>query len=262
VTTQAFLLDLVRCIGCEACVVACKTGNELSQGAQYIHISDQTRGHFPNLEMNVVNHRCYHCTDAACVAVCPTGALFKEDGLTRLNRAACSGCQYCTDACPYDVPRMVDGLCSKCDGCATVTAAGGTPWCVKTCPSDALRYGDRATILAEAHARAAAASTRYPNAQVYGELEASGLGVIMVLPDAPEVLNLPLNPAPPLMVNAWQKVAQPASIGITGLSVFVTGLSFIVARRNHLREVARLQAEASNVRQPVDADIADHQEER
>lgn len=241
--TQAFLLDLVRCIGCEACAVACKTGNEHSEGTQFIHIGQQTRGTFPNIQGNVVNHRCYHCTDAACVSVCPTGALFKEDGMTRLDRSICSGCQYCVDACPYDVPRMVDGLCSKCDGCAAVTAAGGEPWCVKTCPSDALRYGERSEILAEAHARAEAAVTRYPNARVYGEVEASGLGVIMVLPDDPEVLNLPLDPAPPIMVEAWQRVVQPVSVGIMGLSVAVTGLSFIVARRNHLNEIKALRAE-------------------
>ncbi len=243
-TTKAFLLDLVRCIGCEACVAACKTGNSQPEGTQYIRIGHQTRGVFPNLQGNVTNHRCYHCTDAACVKVCPTGALFKDEGMTRLNRSVCSGCQYCVDACPYDVPRMVDGLCSKCDGCAAVTAAGGMPWCVKTCPSNALRYGERSEILAEAHIRAEAAKVRYPNAQVYGEVEANGLGVIMVLPDNPSVLDLPLDPAPGLSLNVWQNIVQPASVGITGFSIFVTGLSFIAARRNHLREVKTLHAEA------------------
>lgn len=243
-TTKAFLLDLVRCIGCEACVAACKTGNEQPEGTQFIHINQKSRGTFPHLQGSVVNHRCYHCTDAACVAVCPTGALYKDEGMTRLNRSVCSGCQYCVDACPYDVPRMVDGLASKCDGCANVTAAGGIPWCVKTCPSDALRYGNRDEILAEAHTRAQAAQGRYPNARVYGEIEAGGLGVIMVLPDDPAVLNLPLDPSPPMMVNLWQNVVKPASVGITGISVIVTGLSFIVARRNHLREVKEVHDRA------------------
>lgn len=239
---MAFLLDLSRCIGCQACAAACKTGNEHAEGTQYIRISEQVRGTFPNLKGSIDNHRCYHCADAACVTVCPTGALFKETGLTRLNRDACSGCQYCVDACPYGVPRMVDGRCSKCDGCATVTAAGGTPWCVKTCPSDALRYGDRETILAEAKARAQAITARYPNAQVYGEIEAGGLGVIMVLPDTPETLEMPADPKPPILVETWQQVVQPASMGAIGLSVLATGLSFIVARRNHLREMKEMHA--------------------
>ena len=91
---------------------------------QYIHLIEQTRGVFPNLEGGFNNHRCYHCADAACVAVCPTGALYKEDGMTRLDRDKCSGCTYCVDACPFGVPAMVDDRSSKCDACASVTAGG------------------------------------------------------------------------------------------------------------------------------------------
>ncbi len=241
--TNAFLLDISRCIGCQACTAACMTGNELPAGAQYIRLIEQTRGVFPNLEGGFKNHRCYHCADAACVAACPTGALYKEDGMTRVNREVCIGCEYCTDVCPYDVPRIVDGRSSKCDACASVTAAGGEPWCVRTCPSDALRYGDRAEMLAEAHRRVEAILTRYPNAQVYGETEAGGLGVVMVLPDDPEVLDLPANPDVPLLVNTWQKVVQPAALGLTSLSVVVTGVAAVIARRNHMQELKQLHAQ-------------------
>lgn len=239
-TTYAFLLDLGRCIGCQACVAACKTGNELPTGVQYIHLIEQTRGTFPNLQGGFKNHRCYHCADAACVSVCPTGALFKQEGLTRLNRDKCSGCTYCVDACPFGVPVMFEDRSSKCDACAEVVAAGGQPWCVKTCPSHALMYGEREAILAEAHTRADALKVRYPAARVYGETEAGGLGVVMVLPDAPEVLDLPVDPAPPIAVNAWQKVVQPISLGVTGFSVLVTGIAAVIARRNHMKELKEL----------------------
>lgn len=172
--TSAFLLDMSRCIGCEACVVACKAGNELPVGRQYIELIEHTSGMFPNLTGGFQNQRCYHCADATCVAVCPTGALFKDDGLTRLNRDACSGCGYCVQSCPYDVPKMSDGRSSKCDACASNVGAGGSPWCVTTCPGKALKYGDRDEILAEAHVRVDAIKTRYPNAQVYGETQAGG----------------------------------------------------------------------------------------
>ena len=72
----AFLLDIGRCIGCQACVVACKAGNELAEGNQFIEITERVRGTFPNLAGSVDNKRCYHCADAACVDVCPTGALY------------------------------------------------------------------------------------------------------------------------------------------------------------------------------------------
>lgn len=234
---QAFLLDLGRCIGCQACVVSCKTGNELPEGTQYIRILEQVRGTFPDLAGGFDNHRCYHCADAACVSVCPTGALFKEEGLTRLNRDACSGCGYCVESCPYGVPEMVDGRSSKCDACAATTKAGGDPWCVTTCPSRALMYGDRDEILAEANARVAVMRERYPRAQVYGETQAGGLGVIMVVPDDPEVLDLPLRPDPPLVSRAWQKVVQPGAIALTGATIAAAGVAAVIARRNHMAEL-------------------------
>ena len=116
--TKAFLLDIARCIGCQACVVACKTGNELPEGKQYIHITEKTTGTFPDMVSWIDNHRCYHCTNAACVGVCPTGALYKHEGMTRFDYDKCIGCGYCRDACPYGVPVVVNHHSFKCDGCA------------------------------------------------------------------------------------------------------------------------------------------------
>jgi len=250
-TTYSFLLDLGRCIGCQACVAACKTGNELPEGVQYIQISDQSWGVFPGLRSVIKNQRCLHCLEAACVAVCPTGALFKEEGLTRLDRSKCSGCAYCVDACPFDVPKLAGGRASKCDGCADTVKAGGQPWCVKTCPSDALRYGEREAILAEARQRVEALKQRYPRARLYGETEAGGLGVIVVLPDEPEVLDLPVKPEIPAMVHAWQNVVQPMSLGLTGLSIAVTGLAAFIARRNHKQELERIRRRSQQADSPT-----------
>ena len=124
-----------------------------------------------------------------------------------------------------------------------VVKAGGTPWCVKTCPSRALMYGERDEILAEARARVEGIKARYPKARVYGETEAGGLGVIMVLPDDPEVLDLPGNPSVPPTMALWQKIVQPASMGITGLSIAVTGIAAVIARRNHMQEVKQFHAQ-------------------
>jgi formate dehydrogenase iron-sulfur subunit len=243
VTDYAFLLDLGRCIGCEACVAACKTGNELPTELQFIQISEKSTGTFPDVTSRVLNHRCFHCTDAACVEVCPTGALYKEDGLTRLNREACSGCSYCVDACPFDVPQIYEGFSSKCDGCAEVVKAGGTPWCVKTCPNHALMYDTRENILAAAQNRLEALKNRYPDDRIYSETEAAGLGMIVVMPDKPEAFDLPENPETTFVIDAWQKVVQPASAALTGLSIVVTGALAIIARRNHVQELAHFEEE-------------------
>ncbi len=239
----AILLDLGRCIGCQACVASCKVGNELGEGQQYIELIEKTHGEFPNLTGGWDNHRCFHCADAACVSVCPTGALYKEDGLTRLDRDACSGCSYCTEACPYDIPVMYEGKSSKCDACADTTKAGGKPWCVGTCPSQALMYGTREEIRAEAHKRADALRGRYPNAHVYGETQAGGLGMLVVMPDDPDLLDIPIDPKRPFMGDAWQKVVQPASVGITIGAVVVAGAASFVARRRHEEELVVLEAE-------------------
>ncbi len=243
--SSSFLLDLTQCIGCEGCTVACKTGNELPEGVSYIRIGERISGTFPNLVGGVDNQRCLHCSDAACVNVCPTGALFQEDGLTRVNQDACSGCQFCVQACPFDVPVMANGVATKCDGCRDVVRAGGTPWCVTTCPSNALLFGDRNEIAAEAHARASTMRAKYPNAQVYGERQADGLGVLMVLPDEPEAMGLPLDPEIPTVTEAWQDFAQPIGLGAMGVSILGAGLAAVIARRNHLQEIGQLNQAAA-----------------
>jgi formate dehydrogenase iron-sulfur subunit len=241
----AFLLDLGRCIGCQACVVACKTGNELEPGRQFISLIEQTRGVFPALEGGFKNHRCFHCIDAACVAVCPTGALFKEGSMTRLNRSDCSGCGYCVESCPFGVPEIFEGRSSKCDGCADTVRAGGEPWCVTTCPSQALEWGERDMILAEARRRVAVMRRRHPRARVYGETESGGLGVIAVLPDDPEVLDLPVDPGSPAVSRVWQSVVQPAAVGVTAATAALAGVGAVIARRNHLKEIEQLEADGS-----------------
>ncbi len=232
----AFLLDLSRCVGCQGCVAACKTGNELAAKTQFIQIGEIVTGDFPKLTGYVSNHRCYHCTDAACVNVCPTGAMYKENGLTRLDVEPCIGCGECVSACPYEVPKLRNKKSTKCDGCKTVVEAGGEPWCVKTCPSQALMYGERADILAEAQARVEAIKERYPNAQVYGETQAGGLGMLVVLPDDPAVWDLPEDPDTHADAKAQvpQSMAKalPANFGF--LSALTLGLGAVIARRNKL----------------------------
>jgi formate dehydrogenase iron-sulfur subunit len=248
---NAFSIDLDRCVGCQACVVACKMGNERPLGSNYIVVHESVRGQMPRLVGSFVHHRCFHCADAACVAVCPTGALAKRDGLTAVDMDKCSGCGYCTDACPYKVPTLVDGRVSKCVACLDLVQEGKQPWCVQTCPSQAIAFGERDKLLVDAKARVAALKTRHVNAQVYGETQLGGLGLLMTLLDKPSVFGLPENPQPAAELDVWQKTVQPASIGISALSVVAAGLAFVVARRQHIREKAAMHRPVEPIAPPV-----------
>jgi formate dehydrogenase iron-sulfur subunit len=243
-TRYAFSVDLDRCIGCQACVVGCHAGNELGAGEAYIAINDIVRGKTPDFWGSFSHNRCFHCADAPCVAVCPTGTLAKWNGLTTVSVEKCSACSYCTDACPFHVPHIYNNHVSKCQACLELVQAGETPWCAQTCPSQAIRFGDREAILTEAKARVADLKPRYPTAQVYGETQLGGLGLLMVLLDEPAVYGLPENPLPPALQAAWQQVVQPASATLSAVAAGVMGMLFFFARRRHAVEHAQLHAAA------------------
>jgi formate dehydrogenase iron-sulfur subunit len=137
---------------------------------------------------------------------------------------------------------MEDGRATKCDGCAATVAGGELPWCVQTCPAQALKYDKRELILAEAHERVAAIKGRFPNAQVYGKTQAGGLGLILVLPDDPETLDIPADPPPvPVVTDVWKNVVQPVSMGATALATIGAGVLGIIARRNHMAELRAIE---------------------
>ena len=90
---------------------------------------------------------CQHCTNAPCVAVCPTGASFidPETGIVDVHKDLCVGCQYCVAVCPYRVRFIhpVHRTADKCNFCRdTNLAAGKQPACVEACPTKALTFGD------------------------------------------------------------------------------------------------------------------------
>ncbi len=236
---MALLVSPELCIGCRGCQSACKEWNGLPAvktvnrgtfenppdltGADYNRIrfmevpsaQDAQRWLF-------VSQRCMHCGDAACMKICPSsGALFRaKNGAVVFDKGKCIGCKLCGSACPYGLIRFDQAnKVSKCHLCHDRTEAGLTPACVKTCPSGALKYGDRDKLAAEASAAG------YSN--LYGEADLGGTGVLYAFKDSPKVYGMLQNPAFPAEVHFWSGIKSLAYLGL-GATVAASALHYLV----------------------------------
>ena len=139
-------VDTRRCVGCNACVIACKTANDLPSGGFRDWIVQEVHGTFPELSMQIRSERCNQCAEPPCVGACPTGASHVgQGGVVLVTRRKCTGCKACMASCPYGA-RYVhpDGHVDKCTFCLHRVAKGKDPACVETCPTRALTFGDLA----------------------------------------------------------------------------------------------------------------------
>ncbi|WP_426839470.1 cytochrome c nitrite reductase Fe-S protein [Glaesserella parasuis] len=144
----AMLHDEQACIGCTACMDACRETNKVPEGVSRLEIiRSQPYGEFPSVKYEFFRQSCQHCSNAPCVSVCPTGASFidKATGIVDVNPDLCVGCAYCIAVCPYRVRYIepVKKTADKCNFCRdTNLAQGKQPACVESCPTKALTFGD------------------------------------------------------------------------------------------------------------------------
>ncbi|MEC4764326.1 4Fe-4S dicluster domain-containing protein [Mycobacterium sherrisii] len=140
-----FAIDQRTCIGCHACTVACKTEHEVPLGQFRTWVKYVESGEFPAPTRDFGVMRCNHCTDAPCVKICPTQALFKrDDGIVDFDNERCIGCKACMQGCPYDAIYIDEEThtAAKCNFCAHRVDEGLEPACVVVCPTHSIWVGD------------------------------------------------------------------------------------------------------------------------
>ncbi|WP_445263284.1 4Fe-4S dicluster domain-containing protein [Pseudokineococcus sp. 5B2Z-1] len=178
---------------------------------------------------------CKHCTNAACLDVCPTGALFRtEFGTVVVQDDVCNGCGYCIPACPYGVigKRESTGRAHKCTLCYDRLGEGMTPACAKACPTESIQFGPVDELRRRADERLAVLQEKGElKVQLYGHDTEDGVGgdgAFFLLLDDPEVYGLPPDPVVTTrdLPDMWKHAAMAAGTMLGALA-----LSFLGARR-------------------------------
>jgi len=247
---MGFFTDTSVCIGCKACEVACKEWNHVpedglvwtgmsydntqSLGAdswRHVAFIEQRKplagqitggeqgGQAEGVRWLMSSDVCKHCTEAACLDVCPTGALFRtEFGTVVVQEDICNGCGYCVPACPYGVidQRPDDGRMWKCTLCYDRLGAGQVPACAKACPTDSIQFGPLEELRERADRRLERLhEAGVDEARLYGRDPGDGVGgdgAFFLLLDEPEVYGLPPDPVVTTrdLPKRWRQVALAA----------------------------------------------------
>jgi formate dehydrogenase iron-sulfur subunit len=270
---MGFFTDTSVCIGCKACEVACKEWNGIPEdGLTLTGMSyDNTAGlgadswrHVAFIEQPrriarpatedapggdgsvtgagdagirwlMSSDVCKHCTHAACLDVCPTGALMRtEFGTVVVQEDVCNGCGYCVPACPYGVidQRKEDGRAWKCTLCYDRLSVGAEPACAKACPTDSIQFGPLDELRERADARLGRLhQDGVADARLYGRDPGDGVGgdgAFFLLLDEPEVYGLPPDP----VVTTRDLPAMWARVGIAAGALAATvAAGFLRSRR-------------------------------
>lgn len=236
----AMVIDTRRCIGCQACAVACKMENQVPAGVFRTHVKYLETGKYPDVKRHFLNAICMHCEKPACVAVCPVDATFKrDDGPVLVDYEKCIGCGYCVNACPYDARYITPtdvgdvraGKVDKCTFCAHRLDVGLAPACVQTCVGHARIFGDLNDPTSEVSRlkKAALAGLTLSTDATYGtkEILDKGLSVFYILPEPVKDYRLPDPLKFPGAIPIWQDGVKPVGVVAGAVAVGIIAAGFV-----------------------------------
>ncbi|XJZ27202.1 4Fe-4S dicluster domain-containing protein [Bacillota bacterium Lsc_1132] len=262
-------VDVTKCDGCRACMVACKNWNDLPAEPQDFLGSVQSHSNVSadtwnvltytehedsrgNLEYLFRHSSCFHCTDAACQKVCPERAISYTDfGTVVIDHDKCVGCGYCVQNCPFEIIALKEfkdkngdtyRKSFKCTMCTDRLEEGLQPACVTTCHTGSLEFGSKNAMLKKAQTRLNEIKGKYPNANIYNPPGVGGTHTVYVLTEKPSVYGLPQNPKVPISAVIWKDYAQPIGkmmLGATTMAVlagFVSNKLFNKGGHGHEEE--------------------------
>jgi Fe-S-cluster-containing dehydrogenase component len=274
------LFDPTLCVGCRACQTACKASNKLpadkveANGGVYdapVDLNSTTKNIIKALPTEgggqvYVKQQCMHCVDPACVSACMMGALHKEgegkreidgekkgSGIVLYDKWTCVGCRYCQIACAFNVPRFewfeAFPLIVKCELCrhralkdAEGPLAQANPACCEVCPREAVIFGRRTALLAEAKRRVAADPERYEQ-HVYGEREGGGTSVLYLAPKGVsfQAMGFPALPERSAAQFSESVSHAPYLHGVTPIALYAA-MAFVI-RRNQQKDAGHGEEE-------------------
>ncbi len=239
---QAILVDVTKCTGCEKCVAACITANNLDQDKADLDRLTSRDGLSDNRFLSLVlvadgrfaRKSCMHCLEPSCVSACLVGGMTKSpEGPVVYDPDKCIGCRYCMLACPFHIPRYEWGsttpLVRKCAMCFERLEDDLPPACVATCPNQALVYGNRRTLLKQAKSRLRTEPHTYQQ-HIWGEHEFGGTSVLYISDVDLSALGWPEQDQPPIPSLTEPLVHKTPFIGLT-VAAGLLGVNWIIRRR-------------------------------
>jgi formate dehydrogenase iron-sulfur subunit len=250
---MGFFTDTSLCIGCKACEVACKEWNHVPDSMQdltgmsydntvALGANDWRHVKFIEQPTRIQDEEgfrwlmssdvCKHCDEAACLDVCPTGALFRTEFDTVVVQSdVCNGCGYCVPACPFGVieRREGDGRAWKCTLCYDRLLDDKEPACAQACPTNSIQFGELGDLRDHARVRVLELQEHgVQGAQLYGADTDDGVGgmhAFFLLLDEPEAYSLPPDPKVTTrdLGSIWTAAAAAAGALALGIAASFAG---------------------------------------